>query len=178
MTPYLVVKLLTILWGIVKCVLVGKVVCETSKGAAGIVDQLFVCSIFLLSLLLCWVQLVLVHWQTHVWRSLVDGEVLDLWSDLLNGLDTRGTSTDNSHALSLEVCIVLRPLGGVEDFSLEVTETWERWRIVLRGEADVGHKPLASDGRFVGAFNEPFVRLLIEGCSIDAFVKDAVGDIS
>lgn len=116
----------------------------------------------------------LVHWQTHVWCSLVNGEVLDLWSNLLDGLDTRGTSANDSHALSLEVGIVLRPLRGVEDLSLEVTETWEWRRVVLRGESDVGHEPFASNGRFVRALNNPFVGLLVESGSVNTLVVNAM----
>lgn len=164
------VELFPLFRRVVEGVLVHEVVREACKSAACVVDQLLICAILLLLFFFRWVERVLVHGQAHVWSSLVDGEVLHLWADLLNSLNARCSSTHDSYTLVLEVDIVLWPLGCVVDLALEVSETREGRAVVLRSKSNVGHEVLASNERFVGALNKPFIRLLVEGCSVNAFV--------
>jgi len=170
----LLVESLALFRGVVEGVLVDEGVREAGKGIAGLLDLLLVPAILLLLLFLLGVKLLLVHRQAEVGRSLEDGEVFDLGTDRLEDLDPASTCANLRDPLAPHIDVVLRPYGGMVDFSLEVTQALDGRSIFLGSETQAGDEPSTIYLRVVRAFDEPLIPARVERCTIDMLVEHHV----
>jgi hypothetical protein len=129
----LVVELLAFLGSVGLCVALGKVVVEATECLSAKLEDVGVCR--LVAGLGGGVELLLLHRKSEVGRALEDGELGNVGGDLLNRLDARGTSTDDTDTLALDIDALLRPDGRVGANALELVEALERGNVALGGKA-------------------------------------------
>ena len=99
-----------------------------------------------------------------------DGQLLGFVADFLSTLDARGTCTELSNALALQVYTMLRPYCRVVDVPSEVTKALNGRRISPGGKPNAGNEPLAIYFTSVRALDKPLVAVLIKDSSIDMLV--------
>jgi hypothetical protein len=102
-SPQLLIKLSLLLCIVLVTVLLREVEVEATECLAAVLENILVTTCLLDPSLGLWVYLVLVHWQAEIGRSLKDGQVSDLGANLLNGLDTRSSSTDDCNLFTIKL---------------------------------------------------------------------------
>lgn len=96
--------------------------------------------------------------------------MFDSVANLLDDLNTRGTGTELSNSLVLEVDTMLRPHRGVVNVAAEVAQALDRGCIPSGGKPNTWDEECAADFASIRTLNQPVLLGLAESGSIDVLV--------
>lgn len=158
--PQFLEECLTLLFRIIKGVLLSEVITKPSKCRHPISVQLCTSLLVLILLFLC--KLALSHRQAKVRCPLEHGHRRSILRRLLRNLDTSRASADNSNSLALCRDSTLRPERRMVYLALERVQALPFREVALGGKADGINEVLCVCGTAVLGFDVPLVCLQIE----------------
>lgn len=127
--PQLVVKCLTIFWGIIECILLIQSVEESTKALFAVFEKAVVP--LLSEILFFWGEHALLHRDCQIGCPLVHFHLADFGSPFLGNLNPRGARANYRATLSLNVDTFLGPERRMVNDPLELIKAFEGWDVAL-----------------------------------------------